>query len=355
MGSDQEQEPTSGVAKTVTVPAMDPEARPPTAGSQETGPEDRRTTSFDLQHKVFAIEGACFRMIRETTTPALHVPLGDGLEGSVPLHTLRRAFEIPDDGHDARLLDLVAQGLKFVKEIRPGDSIPAEILDGSASWPLEDRHYAIAKARLSVQLISWFTGDESVIVNRDRLEQLAEDPQTKARVQDAVDALAERMGYGRANRAKVLQAIDALARELAYIEALRDRYALVRVIQVKLQQLVGSARLYKSDSAFRDDIRRMQVLIRQPIGRFDTLFAQVDAQTGEILAVLKNIGAQIRFIRQCRDDLRAMILLWDEKIDAWAGQALEKGPELEQLLKETYRFPARHYGQVQEWRLSNRP
>ena len=43
--------------------------------------------------------------------------------------------------------DLFARGVRFVKEIRPKDSIPSELLDGTASWSYEERHNASARAR----------------------------------------------------------------------------------------------------------------------------------------------------------------------------------------------------------------
>ena len=35
------------------------------------------------------------------------------------------------------MLKPVAQGLKYVKDIRPGDTIPRELLDGTASWSID--------------------------------------------------------------------------------------------------------------------------------------------------------------------------------------------------------------------------
>lgn len=67
----------------------------------------------------------------------------------------------------------------------------------------------------------------------------------------------------------------------------------------------------------RNEIFRMQVLIRAPLADFDSMFTQADAQTGEILAVLRNIGAQTKFIREMRDELHHRLMLWDEMITPW--------------------------------------
>ena len=65
---------------------------------------------------------------------------------------LRREFDLGDESNDAKLLDSVAKSLKYVKQIRPNDLIPQEILDGTASWSVEDRHRAVARDRLAAFL-----------------------------------------------------------------------------------------------------------------------------------------------------------------------------------------------------------
>jgi hypothetical protein len=313
------------------------------------GPDDRSRV-FVFEHKLFTVDGGYFAIQRSTGEPAFHVPLGD-LKGAIPLSTLRYEFRVNENSADGRLLDLVEKSLRYVKEIRPFDSIPHELLDGSASWSVEERHRQIARNRLTVQLASWMSGGESVIQDAGRLEQAAQDPETKRRVQEAFTRLAERAGFGKERRQEVVDMIDAIARELAYIEALRDRYARVRYISAQLGVLNN---LYRRDGGIRNEIFRMQALIRSPVTNFDTMFGQVDAQTGEILSVVKNLQAQIRFIREMRDELHFRLMLWDEMIASWSSVAVERSTGIEVLLKETYRFLARHFGQAMEWPLASR-
>ena len=146
--------------------------------------------------------------------------------------------------------------------------------------------------------------------------------------------------------------IDKLARELSYIEALRDRFGRVQYIGAQLHIL---SKLYKREPGIRNEVFRMQVLIRAPVADFDSMFTQADAQTGEILAVLRNIAAQTKFIRDMRDELHHRLMLWDEMINLWAITPTERSGEIEALLKDTYRFLARNFAVSNDWPLAGRP
>jgi hypothetical protein len=305
-----------------------------------------RSTHFRFEHKVFAVEGAHFAHTSDTQEAALHVMLGD-LQVALLLPTLKAEFGIKPDSHDGELLDVIERSLRYVKEIRPNDSIPREILDGSASWQVEERHRTIAKGRLSLQIASWLSGEESVVVDRASLEQLVEDPLTKQKVDQAFGEIAEKLGIGRERKTEVVDRIDDLARELAYIEALRERYGCVLEIVRKLAEFV---RTYRNDRSITQEISRVRTLLMRPQSEFDNLFAQCDAMTGEIVSVLKKFDAQVEFVRDMRDDLHSKLMKWDEVIAQWRGLEVVKGENQENAIKAMYRFTARNYPQRQDWR-----
>ena len=62
---------------------------------------------------------------------------------------------------------------------------------------------------------------------------------------------------------------------------------------------------------------------------FRANFVDVDAQTGEIMAVLRNIGAQIKYIRTNRDNLYKRFWAWKELVDSWEFLAQRFLPENE--------------------------
>jgi|SRR5579864_4522217 len=311
-----------------------------------TRPGAPKSTHFRFDHKVFAVKGAHFAQTPDTLEAALHVLLGD-LQVAIVLPTLRAEFGIKPDSNDGELLLVVERSLRFVKEIRPNDSIPREILDGTASWSVDERHRMIAKGRLCLQIASWLSGEEAVVVDTLSLEQLVEDPVTKQRVEKAFGEIAEKIGIGRDRKSEVVDRIDELARELAYIEALRERYMAVREIMNKLSQLV---RTYRGDRTITQEISRVRTLLMRPQDEFESLFAQCDAMTGEIVAVLKKFDVQVQFVRDMRDDLHSRLMKWDDEIEAWKTIEVVRGEKTENAIKQMYRFAARHYPQRQDWR-----
>lgn len=309
-----------------------------------------RSTHFVFEHRVFNVKGAHFALTADGVEPAFHVNLGD-LRAALRLDALRNEFGISLDSPDGELLGIVEKSLRFVKEIRPGDSIPRELLDGSASWSVEERHRALASGRLAVQIASWLTGKETVIADHAQLTMLMDDPQTKSRMQKAFAEIAEKLGIGTARKQEVIDRIDELARELSYIEALRERYtSKVRMIVGKVNLL---AKLYRADRAIIQELTRIQSLLVRPVEEFDSMFDQIDAATCEIMSVLRKFDALVKFVRDTRDEVHTRLMLWEPVIRAWETLDPVRGPLVEAALKELYRFAARHFPQQQEWKLGS--
>lgn len=313
-------------------------------------PGPNRSTHFLFEHKVFTVEGCRFVLSRSTEEPVMMLKLGK-LDAEVPVERLYGEFKIDPKGFDGQLLKMVVNGLNYVREIRPGDTIPNELIDGTASWRVDERHYLIAKGRLTVQLVTWLTGGETVISSPAELEQIVEDPTTKARVNEAFRVIADKLAISGDPEVVVEQRIETLAKELAFIEALRERMGQLTVIRRGLE---AAHRIYKNERTVREEIVRMQSLSLPPITDLEGRFAQVDAQTGEILAMLNKFEQNVSYIREMRDDLHQSLMPWDELLDGWQEVALDKGPALEALLKKTYQHLARKYSQASHWRLANR-
>jgi hypothetical protein len=328
-------------------------AAAPAPEAEDDGPApvytSDRSTHFAFTHKVFGIKDAAFRL-SSNEEPLFHVNIGD-LNCGVSVPSLRREFNIPADSDDGKLLDLVEKALRFVKEIRPGDSIPKELLDGSCSWSVQDRHRKLAHNRMTVQLATWLSGNDADINDATQLEKLANDPETKQRVQQAFSEAAEKIGLGRDRAAEVIDRFETLARELAYIEALRERFQHVRLIMVRLAEM---SQVYKQERAIMEELVRVQMLMRNPDGEFQNDFALVDAHTCEIVNMLKKIDMQIAFIRANRDDLHYKLMKWDDLIAKWDSIKIEKAEALENLMRATYRFVAQHYPVRSNWQLQNK-
>jgi hypothetical protein len=305
-----------------------------------------RDTHFDFQHKVFSLPGAFFCQEPNSKEAVLNILLGD-LKAALAFPTLMESFQIEEGSHDARLLEIIEQGLAFVKQIRPGEEIPGELLDGRASWSVEDKHRIIAKGRLTVQIVSSFTGNEIIFSVLSELEQLVEYPQTKEKMKAAFAKIAERLKLTTNAEQYLTDRIDDLAQELSYIEALRDRFRHIRRIDQAMAKL---ATIYRTDRTFCSELNRMQGLIRKPLREYDMIFDQADAQTGDIVGALRNFHPTIQFIRKIRDDLRAKLLEWEDLLHGWDEVTMERSPKVEALQKQTYRFLASRYIETTVWK-----
>ncbi|HYE00061.1 MAG TPA: hypothetical protein VEH84_11810 [Alphaproteobacteria bacterium] len=304
------------------------------------------STHFTFQAKIFTVPGAYFALSKTSRESMYHLN-ADGMVLSVPLKTVRVEFGIAEESEDSRLLDIVDKGLRYVKEIRPGDSIPRELLDGTASWSIDEKHHNIAKNRLLMQVASWIYGDEQVIVDRDKLDQMVDDPAIKERIQNAFGAIAEKIGIGRDRKQEIVDKIEFFAREIAYIEALRDHYNKVRRIFANLHTLYTG--IYKRDRAIAELLQRVLAYTKYPRTEFGNIFELIDAQTGEILMLLKNPDGGTKFVRDKRDELHTKLMAWEEIIQGWAEMPLERSMELEHLIQKTFRFLVERYLETNDW------
>lgn len=301
---------------------------------------------FDFTHKVFNIEHGLFQLDPQTEEPVFSVEMGD-LRANLTFHSVRTAFGIAPEDPDSKLLDEVAKALGYVRKIRPGDAIPSELIDGTASWKIEEHHRAAARGRISVGLVAWMSGNRNVqSMSMLELAKMAEDPETKTRVQQAFGKLAEELGLPAERRAEVIKQIDRLVDELSYIEALRERVGRARRILDTLKRLRA---LYKRERGLHDEIERTLALSEPPVHKLEMQIAEIDAQTGETANALRALPRQIAFIREVRDRLHAQMMKWDDLLEAWHGVPAEPSPRVQRLVRDTYRFVARHFPAESEW------
>lgn len=309
------------------------------------------STHFVFEHKVFSLDGCYFTADSDGGKPKFLMPLGDDM-AAIAIVALRQEFGIAEDSNDGQLLDIVAKSLKYVQEIRPNDSVPQELLDGSASWSVEERHRTAAHARIKIQLATLLTGREDQVIESDQIEQLVDDPEIKRRVQEAFRLVAEKLGLPPEKKQEVINKIQQIGHELSFIEGLRERFTSITDIPPKIERL---SKFYGNQTATWEELDRVRVLLREAIEDIETVFDMVDAQTCEILTVLRSFDLHIEHIREARDDLHRRFMDWDEIIEPWQSEAgTERGDDVEQLIRQTYRRLAQMFPQTQEWALVNR-
>ncbi|MBL0930200.1 MAG: hypothetical protein IBJ15_08790 [Alphaproteobacteria bacterium] len=180
-------------------------------------PDDNR--HFVFVHRVFAAPGAVFKLDANTGEPVLALDLGN-VKACLPFPALIKAFEIAPDSPDSRQHDAVAKGLRHVRRIAPGDSIPAELLDGSASWKVEAHHVAAARGKLFAGLLAALGKRPNAKTPRD-YAVLAENASLLPELADGYKLLAGKMGLDAKLAGDAEAIVEALAEEFAYNEALR--------------------------------------------------------------------------------------------------------------------------------------
>lgn len=307
-----------------------------------------KSTHFLFDHKIFAIPDCCITSDPNTGDPGLSLPLGE-VRAFLPLGPLMKMFkDFTED--DTRLLNVAMRGLTHVKEIRPGDSIPAEILDGSASWSVGPEQLDRARGRMLAALVAI----DGTPFDPSRAEigavALSNDPAFEARRKAAFDIVKEKLGDQFGNQKTVQDILDRISRELSYIEGLRERYGLVSRISARIH---STGRIYKNSGALSEEIYRVRILMRAPIEEYKSAFANIDAQFAEILNVLRKPEEMVSFIRKNRDHLHQRLMIWDSLIEQWKDEeAASRSKRLEVLMRATYRFVARRFPVDQDWTLT---
>ncbi|MBL6934759.1 MAG: hypothetical protein ISR48_05045 [Alphaproteobacteria bacterium] len=308
--------------------------------------KDGDDTLVAFEHKFFtSVDAPYFRLSEQEDEAVMVIRLSDE-EAVLPLGGIRREFDFHEESIDGKMLCLVEEALDYVNSLRIGDPLPSEILTGEASWEVSERHRTTAYHRLTVQLVSWLSGDEQASTNPEELKLIAEDPETKTKVNLAFAEAATELGLGADQTETVLSLIMTLAEELSHIESLREQFQNVHVINDKIAKL---QKTYSNEISVMEILNPVARLLTVAIKEYQDLFDQVDAQTGEIMSVLKNIGSQTQFIHKVRDDLYRRLRAWSKMFKLWDKTAAKRSREAEDALRSTYQFLAKRFMPVDEW------
>jgi hypothetical protein len=310
---------------------------PEPEGSTQPGP--LRSTHFDFQARVFQAPGAHFALKGRNKEAMFAVEMGTG-QAYVSLKNLRKTFFISKGSHDDQLLDRAADGLKYVPDIRPGDEIPNEVLNGTASWTVAKRHKQIARDRIQVQLLSWVNGKPVSYGGKEDLKKIVSSDENKRALVDAFKRAALAMGLKENESEKVVDHIETLARELCYVEALRERCFEVRRIR---KNVVGLVKVYNDDMRTSADIGRIKTLLGKGLRELDDILNSVDAESADILGALMSIDKVVQSVRKARDDLHYILMEWDPIIAQWKDLQLVRSQEIDRALSATYKLLATRF------------
>ncbi|MHB1204096.1 MAG: hypothetical protein ACYCZX_00900 [Rhodospirillaceae bacterium] len=309
---------------------------PPEAASDAGESADGGSTTFVFANLVFKAPGARFIGQGTARTPMFSIDLGD-TEGLLSISALKRQFKIEPDSPDDRMIALAMRGLNYVADIRPGDNIPNEILTGKASWTIDQRHTEIARKRLEMQLLASVDKKQVTLHDTREITAYLEQTENKAKLRQAFRAAATAMGRPADDHGHVLEQLGAIARELAYIEALREWFLQVGSLNKKVPLVLKA---YDSDRRLKGELVQMLALLPPAIKEYRTIFAAVDAESGDIIAALTAIAEKIAVIRDRRDQLHGLTLVWRDIVAEWKGFSREQAPRYLSSAQATYRFLA---------------
>lgn len=300
-----------------------------------------------LSNRAFTVlPGVAFRRAESDGAKIMVVPLGER-EAALPLRVLRREFDIEEDSDDDKMLSLIDAALDHVNGITLGDELPQEVVSGEASWQPEPHHLWLAAARLRAGLLAWLRPNAPLVDDpAAMMESLMSNPQLREQVQAAFERAAHLLGLPRAEDAVAL--VDKLAQELSYIEALRDR--LLGRTQTMVRRLATLPPQRGLDRQRSEMLQRVGLLAAKALQEMRNHFDVIDAQTGEVLAVLRNVDTQIVYIRQQRDSLHTVLLEWGDILSAWEKLPAGEGETFWQVLGDTYHLLAHLHMPESAWR-----
>ncbi len=303
-------------------------------------PDDNRR--FVFTHRVFAAPGAVFKLDANTGEPVLALDLGN-VKACLPFPALIKAFEIAPDSPDSRQLDAVAKGLCHVRRIAPGDSIPAELLDGSASWKVQAHHVATARGKLFAGLLDTLGKRPNAKTPRD-FAILAEDASLLPDLAEGYKLLALKMGFEAKLAGNAEAIVEALAEEFAYIEALRERVGLARALVDMLGKLRDA---YRRDRPTLDQVARIVQLLERPVTAYERRLQLLDVKLADTVDTVVRMTQRIALAREVRDRLHAETMRWDDLLALWNGGVSARGQRAR--IDETARFAARHFPIASDW------
>ena len=301
----------------------------------------------EFKHPFFsAVPGIYFKIQEGTDDAVMMTPLDTGAV-ELRLDSIAKELRLDEDSKDSFMRETLVDALPFVPQLKVGDAIPMELRTGEATWSITDDDRSVARGRVTMQLVSWLSGDESVVTDKEQLAMVTEDPAMKEKISDAFTQAADKLGLGD-NVEKVVDLVDSLAEELSYIEALRRQFERILVVEERLRDM---RELYRSELGIMETLNPVSRLCKIAMDGFRANFVDVDAQTGEIMAVLRNIGAQIKYIRTNRDNLYKRFWAWKELVDSWELQPAKRSRSCENMMQETYQFLAQRFLPENEWEL----
>lgn len=299
--------------------------------------EDLSDKHFVFTHKVFSVEDGFFSTIHRKE-PVFNARLGE-LTAIIDFPRLKSEFGIDPETPDGEMLKNVRDALKIVKIIKPGDKIPSELLDGTASWNFDPRMRELTKTKVVNAILEW------------QRETAEVDVSESAQSDDPVDVAFECLGRklkigGGAPRKAIAEMVERLSDELTYIEAIGERLAQLSGMRNFIRALLKSS---TQDAEFGQELMRIDDLIAEPIKKLGGKIREARVKSFDVLSSIGMFPEHTTYLRGVRDQMRWELMDWDEIFDDWKYATSEEGEVTAELCRRIYRLLAEKYARGQSW------
>lgn len=307
-------------------------APPPPAGQPAV-------THFAFSHRALTLEGVTFTLSPRSRQPVMQIAMGD-IKGTIDLARIAETFQIAVGSADDRLLKIVERSLRHVHQIRNGDRIPNEILDGTASWPINDRHRRLAALKVADMVIRQILGGAQAELPGDDATD-----QVRSRIKEAAGDVAEKIGLPRSRDWEALDRIETLTNEMAFIEALRDYWNPLFDMPRKLRDVQKANR---RDRDLSDQLGSALSLIKAPVAQIRAIFDDVDRTIADPVAAFSRYEQTLKVLRARRDSLHFETLRWGEVPGTWRALRTDDDAGVVQASR-LYRFLVQNYMRTTAW------
>jgi hypothetical protein len=316
---------------------------------QDDAPTEAELTSpthVELEHWFFKkLEGVRFQLHQSTGQAGVTIVMAKN-EAFLTLASIKKEFNIDSMTADGRMLNLISDGLKYVKGLLIGDELPKEILTGEASWKPSAKHLAIAHQRVAMRLISLVSTDEPTTSDPAELLALADDPEVKKKINESFEVAAVELGLQPEQKEEVIEFVNTLAGELGYIEFLREKFQRIDAMRERIQKVRA---LHSRTISIRESSDQVARLIERAKTEYQAIFDEIDSRTSAVVPLLREIDSSIEFIRKVRDDLHVRFMAWDDLLKEWEPSLVEYSIQVNELLRRTHQFLAPRFMSFTDW------
>ena len=308
------------------------------------GAKCKTSETFVFQAKVFRIADAYFARADNTGNAVFHLPLG-GCSASLPLTSIRAEFNIDSDSEDGRLLCRVEQALRYVQQVRHGDSLPREIIDGSASWKFAPQHLMIARGRLWHALLVWAGLETQLELQQSCLVSYAGGEAVVAQRGAVLERLQGAAGKTTCPVDQIEKMLEAVAREYAFIEAL---FAHFRDIFDLRLRFACAGEKYGGTADGVAEYGRIVALCQEPLRKAHNSFKVAKTLIGDPPALVLAHDRTVEALRELRDDLHREAEKWRPLAEKWRTDPGDEQGRVERR-RDTYRFLAQNWARGENW------